>query len=81
MTFVGKDEQNLSNLTLTCSPLDDDDELDAIGLVQGSSPLLVEMGVPEVPAMCVQQSEVVPETTPLVSKNYIGTFLSYDRSS
>ena len=65
-----------SNLTLTCSPLDDDDELDAIGLVQGSSPLLVEMGVPEVPAMCVQQSKVVPETNPLVSKNYIGTFLS-----
>ena len=33
----------------TCSPLDDDDELDAIGLVQGPPPLLVEMGVAEVP--------------------------------
>ena len=87
MTFVETDKNTFVSVlksTLpshpTCSPLDDDDELDAIGLVQGSSPLLVEMGVPEVPAMCVQQSKVVPETNPLVSKKS-GTFLSYDRSS
>ena len=47
---------------LTCSSLHDDDELDAIGLVQGSPPLLVEMSVPEVPTMRVEQSKVVPET-------------------
>ena len=54
-----------SNIILTCSPLHDDDELDAIGLVQGPPPLLVEVGVTEVPTMCVQQSKVVPEK-PLV---------------
>ena len=48
-----------SRPTPTCSALDDDDELDAIGLVQGSSPLLVEMGVTEVPTHWVQQTEVV----------------------
>ena len=46
---------------LTCSSLDDDDKLDAISLVQGSSSLLVEVGMPEVPAHRVEQTEVVPE--------------------
>ena len=46
---------------LTCSPLDNDDKLDAISLVQGSSSLLVEVGMPEVPTHRVEQTEVVPE--------------------
>ena len=45
---------------LTCPALNDDDELDAVGLVEGPPALLVEVGVPEVPAVSVQQSEVVP---------------------
>ena len=48
-------------LHLTCSSLNNDDKLDAIGLVQGPPSLLVEVSVAEVPTMCVQQSEVVPE--------------------
>ena len=51
----------LSVPNLTCSPLDDDDKLDAISLVQGSSSLLVEVGMPEVPTHRVEQTEVVPE--------------------
>ena len=58
----------------TCSPLDDDDKLDAISLVQGSSSLLVEVGMPEVPAVGIQQSEVVPKTTLFMSENYLGIF-------
>ena len=38
------------NLSLTSPSLDDDDKLDAIGLVQGPPPLLVEVSVAEVPA-------------------------------
>jgi hypothetical protein len=38
----------------TCSALNDDDELDAVGLVERASSLLVEVGVPEVPAQRVQ---------------------------
>ena len=52
----------LSVPNLTCSPLDDDDKLDAISLVQGSSSLLVEVGMPEVPTHRVEQTEVVPDT-------------------
>ena len=48
------------SLKLTCPSLNDDDELDAVGLVEGPPALLVEVGVPEVPAVSVQQSEVVP---------------------
>ena len=38
------------NLCLTSPSLDNDDKLDAIGLVQGPPPLLVEVSVAEVPA-------------------------------
>ena len=48
------------NLFLTSSSLDDDDKLDAIGLVQGPSPLLVEVSVAEVPAHRVEKAEVIP---------------------
>ena len=64
----------LSVLNLTCSPLDDDDKLDAISLVQGSSSLLVEVGMPEVPAVGIQQSEVVPKKNPFMSESYLGIF-------
>ena len=47
-------------LVLTCPALDDDNELDPVRLIQGSPPLLVEVGVAEVPTGSVQQPEVVP---------------------
>ena len=49
------------NLSLTSSSLDDDDKLDTIRLVQGSPALLVEVGVTEVPAQRVKDSEVISE--------------------
>ena len=48
------------NLFLTSPSLDDDDKLDAIGLVQGPPPLLVEVSVAEVPAHRVEKAEVIP---------------------
>ena len=51
---------HFSQFDLTCSPLDDDDKLDAIGLVQGPPPLLVEVSVAEVPAHRVEKAEVIP---------------------
>jgi hypothetical protein len=45
----------------TCPALNDDDELDPVSLVESAPALLVEVGVPEVPAQCVQQPEVVAE--------------------
>ena len=48
------------NLSLTSPSLDDDDKLDAIGLVQGPPPLLVEVSVAEVPANWVEKAEVIP---------------------
>ena len=44
----------------TCPALYDDDELDAIGLIEGPPPLLVEVGVPEVPTHGVKETEMVP---------------------
>ena len=53
----------------TCSALDDDDELDAVRLVERPAALLVVVRVPEVPARRVQQPEVVSEVSTI-------TFLS-----
>ena len=53
----------------TCSALDDDDELDAVRLVERPPALLVVVRVPEVPARRVQQPEVVSEVSTI-------TFLS-----
>ena len=46
--------------TLTCHALDDDDELYPVSFVESPPAFLVVVSVTEVPARCVQQSEVVP---------------------
>ena len=48
------------SLKITCSALDNNDELDTISFVQSPPPLFMEMCVAKVPAMSVQQAEVVP---------------------
>ena len=52
-------DDGVLEVELAGAPLHDDHELDPEGLVQGSPPLLVEVGVPEVPPEGVQNPEVV----------------------
>ena len=52
-------DDGVLEVELAGAPLHDDHELDPECLVQGSPPLLVEVGVPEVPPEGVQNPEVV----------------------
>ena len=61
-----QDDDRVLHIKLARPPVDDEEELDAVGLDEGAAVLLVVEGVAEVPTDAVQDAEIVSKKIRLI---------------